>query len=110
MIENKTITGGGVFNFMFFLVSFINEIGKEAPFKFIATDQSVQLNIGVLVDRLMTWLGHRTGYSIQTDQWEESRETGKYAGFFFFVLWLTNPTISGIIRPNLSNKSNDGNE
>jgi hypothetical protein len=39
---------------MFFLVSFINEIGKEAPFKFIASDQSVKLNMGVLVDRLMT--------------------------------------------------------
>ena len=54
MIENKSIPGGGVFNFMFFLVSVTNEIGKEAPFKFIASHQSVKLNIGVLVDRLMT--------------------------------------------------------
>jgi hypothetical protein len=53
-IENKLIPGGGVFNFMFFLVSVIIEIGKEAPFKFIASDQSLKLNIGVLVDRLMT--------------------------------------------------------
>jgi hypothetical protein len=54
LIGNKLIPGGGVFNFMFFLVSVINEIGKEAPFKYIATEKSVKMNMNVFVERLMT--------------------------------------------------------